>query len=155
MLIRIRVVAVVIFLAFVNASCASYRVVPFTRGVDLDGNVRDFYAVVRNNTIIPEYVINERGEYPTDPKVAWQRFKQRRDKLEPEMIAKYKIQDNFSYVAKSAALGTAYSAVFPVTYPLYYFGSAKGTRSPQKYFDLMVHGSSPREPESKDELKNF
>ena len=70
-------------------SCASYRVVPLARGVDSEGDVREFYAVAHNNIVIPEYVMNERGEYPLDRQTAWQRFQDRRKERVPQMKEKY------------------------------------------------------------------
>ena len=150
-----RLISILVGLSFVLSSCSSYRVVSLTRGIDQEGEVRDFYAVAENNVIIPEYVINERGEYPTDPGTARKCFEERHAKLEAKIKEKYKVPGDFSYGTKSVLLGTAFFLVFPVAYPLYYFGSEKGERSPAKYFDLMVHGSLPRSPEFKDDFANF
>ena len=150
-----RLISVLVGLSFVLSSCASYRVVPFTRGVDSEGAVHDFYAVAHNNVIIPEYVINERGEYPTDPKVAWALFRERRSRLESQMRTKYKTPGDFSYSVQSALLGAAFFVVFPITFPLYYFGSGDEKKSPKRYFELMMYGTSPLLPGLKDEFQNF
>ena len=142
-------------LLFSHTSCASYRVVEVARGIDAEGNVRQFYAVAHNNVIIPEYVINERGEYPTDEKTAWERFHERKDELLPRMKAKYRIPSDTAHSMKQTALGTAFTAVLPITYPVYAMASGDGQRSPADYYDLMVNGPSARTPELKDEFENF
>ena len=150
-----RLVSFLLILVFFQTSCASYRVVESARGVDADGNVRQFYAVAHNNVIIPEYVINERGEYPTDETTTWELFRARKNELVPKMEAKYRIPSNAAHSMKQTALGSAFTAVFPVSYPIYLMASEAGKRSPADYYDLMVNGPSARTPGLKDEFENF
>lgn len=123
--------------------------------MDRDGEVRDFYAVTQNNVVIPEYVVNERGEYPTDPETAWQRFQERKAELEPKMREKYKIPSGGGSSAKRSFLAAAYGVMFPISYPIYALGGGKKDKSPAGYFDLMVHGAKPKLPELKDEFNNY
>lgn len=148
-------VFVLCILIFSNVSCASYRPVLLTKGADSDGQVRDFYAVAQNNVVIPEYVVNERGEYPTDPKTAWSRFQERRTELEPKMRAKYKLPSNAGSSTGRFFLTTAYVLAFPISYPIYAFGGGKSDKSPAGYFDLMVYGAKPKLPQLKDEFDNY
>jgi len=152
-----KILAVVGFLTITmtQLACASYRVVPVARGVDSAGEFQQFYAVAHNNVIIPEYVVNERGEYPTDEKTAWERFQSRRAELAPKIKAKYKIPSDASYAVKKAPLRIGFFAISPISYPIYAISSDPGKRSPAEYFDLMVDGPSAETPKLKDELANF
>ncbi|OGW88147.1 MAG: hypothetical protein A3G33_02640 [Omnitrophica bacterium RIFCSPLOWO2_12_FULL_44_17] len=138
-----------------NSGCASYRVVHLSKGVDANGEVRDFYGVAENNVVIPEYVINERGEYPEDVKQAWNIFQTRKEKLSSSMREKYVIPNNFGYGIVRSLLAVGFLAVSPVTYPLYVSSSPKGKRSFGRYFDVMVFGPNPRMPQLRDEFTNF
>jgi hypothetical protein len=148
-------VVVLVCLSMLYGACSTYRVVPFARGVDEDGNILQFYAVAHNNVIIPEYVINERGEYPTDEATAWERFHSRKDEWVPKMQVKYEIPSNGVMSVKQSLLGLGFLAVSPISYPIYAMSSEEGESSVADYFDVMVNGSSAQEPELRDELANF
>ncbi|MCH8981765.1 hypothetical protein IH922_07075, partial [candidate division KSB1 bacterium] len=61
-----------------------------------------------NNVIVPEYVINERGEYPTDEETAWQRFNERKAELIPKMRERYIIPSDFSHGFGKVLLGVGF-----------------------------------------------
>ena len=149
-----RILTLVLSLAVLTTSCASYRVVPLVRGIDREGEVHQFYAVAHNNVIVPEYVINERGEYPTSKEEARARF-QARQNLIPAMKEKYRIPGDFSSASKRTLLSSGFLIVFPISYPIYLFTSPKGSRSPGAYFDLMANGPTANAPELRDEFANF
>jgi hypothetical protein len=139
---------------FSQISCASYRVVSLSRGTDKEGEIRNFYAVAENNVIIPEYAINERGEYPTESKTAWNQFKSRRDALASKMRERYRIPNSAYFSVKSGFFAIAYTVLFPVTFPAYYFINDKKGKSVSDYYGVMVYGE-PREPELRKELENY
>ena len=154
-MIKKRTLALWVFIFF-HVSCTSaYRPVLLTKGVDRDGQVRDFYAVTQNNVVIPEYVVNERGEYPTDRQTAWSRFQERKAELEPKMREKYQLPSDAGSAAQRSLLTAAYVCMFPISYPLYAFGGGKKDKSPAGYFDLMVNGSKPKLPQLKNEFNNY
>ncbi len=125
------------------------------KGVDADGEVRDFYAVTYNQVVIPEYVINERGEYPTDPETARQRFQQRKPALESKMKARYILPNNALFFSKQFLLYAGFTVVSPVTYPLYAMSAKEGKRSLGEYYRVMSGDNLAKPPVLRDEFANF
>jgi hypothetical protein len=145
----------IFILFFSHISCSTYRVVPLIHGVDSEGEIKQFYAVTYNNVIIPEYVIDERGTYPTEKQIAWGRFLERKEGIRSEIREKYRLPNDFTNGLKQFILGLGFLIVFPVSYPIYAASSEKGERSPSCYFNLMVRGRSGNLPVLRDEFSNF
>lgn len=149
-------------LIFVHVGCASYKVVRVSKGVDADGRVVDYYGVTRNNVLIPEYVIDEKGNYPESPEEAERRFEDRKDELEGYIKNKYELPDNFTYQTGRGILGAGLIAVSPVALPITYI-SSKTSPNPERrddsfskvakeYFSMSMDKPVYQTPELKDEL---
>ena len=113
---RARLVFLLI-VAACSASCAHYRVTELERfSTDPAHTTPEIitYAVTRNNMIIPEYVIDRKGNYPTSREEALQRFNTRRAELDDFVRNKYLIEPNTPYTIKRTLYITGELVVSPV-----------------------------------------
>lgn len=115
------------------------------------------YAVTKNNYIIPEYVIDRKGDFPTSEEEAWYRFENRREELEPTISQKYVTGNNFWYQSKRIFLGIAFTLVAPVALPITYLGEKFSSDESRRlrpedahvvraYFRNAFHGKNPKKP---------
>lgn len=137
----------IFFLLFtlILAGCAPhYHTVKLSKGTDAEGNIVKYYAVTRNGVVIPEYVIDERGNYPDTKELAEERFKERKNELDDTVKKKYVLPPNTPYEIQRNVIGVGLLAVSPILIPIGFL-----TKSPQPdFFEEAV----PKDPKLKDEL---
>jgi len=78
----------------------------------------DMSYALRNNMIIPEYVIDIRGNYPTDRAVAQSRLLERREGLEETIRAKYAYENDVTYRLKYTFWLIGFAVVSPILIPI-------------------------------------
>lgn len=136
-------IAIIILAALSLQGCSAYRVVSMGPGVDDQNIVRPFYAVVRNHVLIPEYVIDEYGNYPTSADEARARFESRKKSLESVVSGKYDLPRDVPYQLKRGLVGSGFILISPVAVPVQCLGelfSTSQNRRPvpkvvEDYFD--------------------
>jgi len=76
-------------LLFAVGCAASFKAVDLGPGVDEKGLLRPNYAIVRNGVVIPEYVVDQFGNFPLTADEALRRYKERKRDLELFVQQKY------------------------------------------------------------------
>jgi hypothetical protein len=102
--------------------CATFRVVEVGSGVDEEGIVSRFYGVARNNVLIPEYVVDAYGSYPTSEQEAHRRFDVSHYTVEPYIIEKYILPNEFLYQLRRISWGSGFVLVSPIVLPIEWLG---------------------------------
>ncbi|MBI4430804.1 MAG: hypothetical protein HY587_03715 [Candidatus Omnitrophica bacterium] len=130
------------------SSCASYRAVRIVQLTEKDtGQSETFYGIVKNNVLIPEFVVDEGNRYPTSAEDALVRFEKNKALMEPKISRKYKIPNSFFFQSERLLVGIGLMAISPVALPIHYIGGygrdEEGRRSFSKtvrnYFDLSLN----------------
>ena len=161
---RILYTARLISILLFCVSCASYRIVRVVQMTEKESGKSDiFYGVVKNNVLIPEFVLDERNRYPTTKEDAWARFNERRSKIEPLAKERYRIPNSFLFQAERIMVGIGLVAISPVAIPIHYasgYGKdEQGRRSFGKtvsnYFDLSLNNVISDEDKIKNHLMNI
>ena len=159
-LYSIRLIPVLLFCV----SCASYRVVRVVQLTEKESGKSDiFYGVVKNNVLIPEFVLDERNRYPTTKEEAWAKFNARRSKIEPLLKERYRIPNSFLFQTERIMVGIGLVAISPVAIPIHYVSGygrdEQGRRSFGKtvtnYFDLTLNNVIIDEVGIKNPLTNI
>jgi len=157
----------IFFLLLLTSGCTHYRVVlleSFIDPADPSKPKTTTYAVTKNNMIIPEYVVDRTGNYPTSKDIARERFELRREGLKELVEKKYKTENNFTYQAKRIFFGIGFTLVSPIAIPIIYFSekissdNSSSSREDQSvvadYFKNIGNEPLPRKPVLKNEI-NF
>jgi hypothetical protein len=155
-----------LLVAFFVSGCAYYRVVPVRQLIITKVPVekKTYYAIAKNNVVIPEFVIDSDGYYPTSAEEAWKRFQTRRRDLEPLIDQKYAIPKSGPYQTERIVVMIGLLAVSPVAFPVMYLSDvtfAKQKSLPKKtfreewhqYFALTASEPLFQEPRLKNEFK--
>jgi len=149
---------------FCFASCVSYRVVKLGPGVGEDNIVSPFYAVARNNVVIPEYVVDRYGNYPTTTEDAEKRFQLQRYSAEPLVREKYYISSNPPGQLSQYVFGFCLSLVSPVVVPIQWIGETFSSIPGKKrsfsqiasdYFALCFHSPLYEKPQIRERVDYF
>jgi hypothetical protein len=156
-------IAVLLITSFLPA-CTSYRVVELGAGVDENNIVNPFYAVARNRVVIPEYVVDRYGNYPTTREEARRRFEAQRMEAEPIIAEKYDLSKGSSGQASNYFLGFFLSLVSPIVVPIRWLGesfSGRKEKSPSfseigtQYFDASFNPPGYEKPRIKERIDYF
>ncbi len=155
-----------LFNCLLLTSCTHYRVVELYEVVKSDGSGEKttFYAIAKNNIIIPELVVDKNGNYPSSKKEAWRRLEERKEVLDEDINIKYKIPHNVPYQMKRSGLMIGLIAVSPVVIPITYFSELMSPDEDKKdgvsfckvvkdYFSISVNEPISYYPPLKDEFK--
>jgi len=147
-----------VFLTLHVACGPHYHAVRLSKGIDQEGNAVNYYAVTRNGMIIPEYVIDERGDYPISEEEAWQRFSQRKGDLENLVKTKYILPNNTAYEMKRNTIGAGLLVVSPVLLPMQMLSNSMQEKksgvqlSNRNYFEMAFEEPVPKDPKLKDPI---
>lgn len=128
--------AVLLVTALFFSSCTHYHVVAIKR-TSGDEN-KTYYAMARNNTVVPEYSIGGDGRYPTTKEEVRQLFERRKDVLNEIVIQKYDIESNITYQARRIPAMIGLLAVCPITIPIIYF-SEKSLDEPRTFVETVKY----------------
>lgn len=126
--------------------------------MDEKGTIVNYYALTRNGVVIPEYVIDEQGNYPASKEEAEKRFAERKNSLDETVKKKYVLPPNTPYEIQRNAVGVGLLAVSPIVVPLdlltnSYREKKSGVKlSQSKYFESAFEEPVPHDPKLKDEL---
>ncbi len=127
-------IPLLILITFLIAGCASYRVVELGPGVDDENIVRPFYAVARNNILIPEYVVDSYQNYPYSPEEAETRFESRKNVLETFVREKYELPPSWTYQCPRYLLGAGLTIISPVAIPVQALGECFSRQTSKRSF---------------------
>jgi hypothetical protein len=116
-------------------------------GVDERNIVSPYYAVAQDGVVVPEYVVDRYGNYPTTREEAWRRFHNQKDQLQPLVQAKYDLTRGGASGVSRNVMGFFFTLVSPVAIPIRYLGEAFGPKDKRRsfgevaseYFDLSFH----------------
>ncbi|MBU1864595.1 MAG: hypothetical protein KKH94_13120 [Candidatus Omnitrophica bacterium] len=149
-------------------SCAHYRICTTYEVVNTESDAASkvYYAITKNNVLIPEFVIDSQGHYPTSPEAAWEQFLKRQSKVEKYIDNKYKIPNNGAYQIQRWGLMIGLMAVSPIAIPITYVSEFSEERddessskniwhSIKRYFALSMNEPNYVEPEIKDEFETM
>ncbi|MBI4549671.1 MAG: hypothetical protein HY714_01945 [Candidatus Omnitrophica bacterium] len=101
-----------------GAGCATYHVVELGPGVTENNIISPLYAVSRNRVVYPEYVVDDYGNYPTDPQTAWSRFREKKPAAEAVIREKYDVPSAFPGQVPRYFFGFCFALVSPVAIPV-------------------------------------
>jgi len=132
-------------------------------GVDENNIVSPFYAVARNNVVIPEYVIDRYGNYPTSREEARRRFELRRENIEPVITQKYDLSQTVSNEVPRYFFGFCFALVSPIAIPVRWFGEAFSSSSKRRslsevaanYFESSFNPPQYEKPHIKERVDYF
>ena len=148
-----------LLLILLLAGCGPhYHAIKLTKGVHADGEIVSYYAVTRNGVVIPEYVIDEKGEYPITKEEAWSRFEDRKQKLNEAVKNKYVIPANIPYEIQRNIIGAGLLAVSPIFIPIDLLSNLFREKksgvelSKKNYFEAAFEEPVPKDPRLRDEL---
>ena len=148
--------------AFILSSCSPhYHTVRISKGVNDTGEIINYYAVTRNGMIIPEYVIDEKGDYPDTKTMARARFKERQGYLEETIANKYKLPNNTAYQINRNLVGFGLLLIAPVMIPLDWLTRAFQEKksgvevSGRNYFETAFEEPVTKDPVLKDPLSEI
>lgn len=119
---KLMVCCILFFSAVAVSGCSAYHLANVGHGVDSQGMVQPLYAMTRNHTVIPEYVIDEFGNFPDSPEEAEKRFNARRQDLESYVTQKYRIPHDFPYQFQRGFFGIGFILISPVAVPVQCLG---------------------------------
>lgn len=118
--------------------CTSYRVVQLGPGVAENNIITPFYGVTRNHVLIPEYTLDEYGNYPTTEEEAEKRFQAQRAKVEPVIKEKYELPDSFANQIPQFFLGLGFVLVSPIAIPVQWMGEIFSSSSKKRPFSKIA-----------------
>ena len=130
------------------SSCASYRAVRVVQLTEKESGKSDvFYGIVKNNVLVPEFVLDSQNRYPTSKEEAWSRFQSRRLEIEPKINQKYRIPNSFLFQTERTLVAIGLIAISPVAIPIHYAsgygknseGKRSFTKTVSNYFDLSIN----------------
>lgn len=144
------------------AGCATYRVVEVGSGIDEKGMVSRFYGVARNNVLIPEYVVDVYGSYPTTEREARRIFDVTHYSVESYIKSKYALPNEFLYQLRRISWGSGFVLVSPIVLPIEWLGEAFG--GPRRrgfgevardYFRSSFSERTYKKPKIRETVENF
>ena len=147
-------------LVFFLSSCAHYRTVCVYNVLIPENGKKRYYAVAKNNVIIPEFSIGVNNDFPESKDVAWQRFKERKNQVESFIDQKYSIPNSFIYQTQRVSVMLGLAAVSPAVVLVSYASEviSPSDRNSPKSFKQIVREYfylCQAEPEfNKPEIKN-
>jgi len=118
--------------------CTSYRVVPLGPGVAENNIITPFYGVTRNHVLIPEYTLDEYGNYPTTEEEAEKRFQAQRAKVDPVVKEKYELPASFPNQIPQFFLGLGFVLVSPIAIPVQWLGEIFSESSKKRPFSKVA-----------------
>ena len=118
--------------------CTSYRVVQLGPGVAENNIITPFYGVTRNHVLIPEYTLDEYGNYPTTEEEAEKRFQSQRVKVDPIIKEKYELPPTFPDQIPQYFLGFGFVLVSPVAIPVQWIGELFSSSAKKKSFSKIA-----------------
>jgi len=151
-----------LLLIITMSSCAHYRSVRVYEVVDELGDDQEvYYAIAKNNVIIPEYVVDYRGNYPSSEEAAWERFESRKDVIESSIQGRYRVPNSFLYNSERYVFMVGLIIVSPVVIPITYISELIRTEEDElyegsfskvvsSYFDLSMNEPIKIEPDLQD-----
>lgn len=118
--------------------CTSYRVVQLGPGVGENNIITPFYGVTRNHVLIPEYTLDEYGNYPTTEEEAEKRFQAQRIKVEPVIKEKYELPPTFPNLIPQHLLGFGFILVSTIAIPVQWMGELFSSSSKKRSFSRIA-----------------
>jgi len=103
-------------------------------GVDDENIIRPFYAVARNNVVIPEYVVDEYQNYPSSPEEAMRCFEARKDNVETFIGDKYDLSPSWTYQVPRYFLGAGLTVISPIAVPVQSLGEMFSKQTSKRSF---------------------
>jgi len=145
------------------SSCVQYRVVELDQSVqqgEEDQEAMTRFAMVRNNTIIPEYVINRRGEYPHSAEEAQGRYDARHKIVDQFIEKKYRIQSTAMFRTKQTVFGFFQIVLSPVVFLVVVVNDIFVESHEKQFYDSNMayylhttfHRPKPEKPRLQNEL---
>lgn len=132
--------------------CASYTALELGPAVSLQGEIQPAFGVIRNGFIIPEYVLNAKGEWPSTEEEAWKRFNARPADLESFIREKYVLPNDTLYQMQRIPLAIGLILISPIALPVMILGSRGDTppisagKVADRYWKNSLHSPKTRAP---------
>ncbi len=158
---KLLIIPLVVSLLVLSGCSPHYHTVRLSKGVNEEGETVNYYAVTRNGMIIPEYVIDEKGNYPIEKDTAISRFNERRREIEQTVINKYRLPNNTAYQINRNIVGFGLLLIAPIMIPLDWLTRAFQEKksgveiSSRSYLETAFEEPVPKEPVLKDPLSEI
>lgn len=160
-----QIIIVVIFvISSMFSGCAHYHAVMIKQAKIEEGasvHIERWYAITKNNIVIPEFVLDSRMQYPKTEEEAWRLFRERRATVGPVIDRKYKIPASFPYQISRVSAMVGLTVVSPVVIPIMVVSSVFGKKENREsvgviihdYFDVAEQSPTFQEPLLKNEFE--